>query len=899
MEKIILAYSIDNAALAHDFDSKLSRIGVPFEHLTEQPGAMPGQFVASIQATTAPVILFITDNFLKSIGCMANALPMLQQLVRTNRIVPVVADGQQPNPATGQLEPVETHFERVIHAITYMNFWQSVYLEMRTKKESVQPHETDRFERDLRAVRDISNEIGEFLNTLRNADHIAWKALAANDFELFFKKFGITEFHETYRKSASFDAPTNDFALKRADFNQAEPVFQEEKLMEKVAETVRSTADHLVEMPLAEPVFPTHDVDFEQPQIFEEKASEPVAPPIEIPVFEKKSASSNGHFHPENESLPTPVLTEKLAAPDSQPEIQAAPPIENQPEISNPTDAEIEALVKEIVREEQEALAEKLPAAAFVEPVLEPIQPPDLSPVLEKKSSLAEPENKPVLEAEIPESRPVQQMQVPHFQPVAFGEDDFEITLRDARYWLERGQLEHASQQAKELLMKYPARAEGYFLLAEVAENQGDYSAARLNFEKSLLLDEQLPGVHLRLARLLDLRFKGQKKQAAAHFREAAKANPTDAESTYRAATIYFEHLGKTEKAIRFFKKTVERQPEHSLAWYDLAHLYRQNDQKLEAAEAWNRAIEINPGLFSETEGRLFVQPDWAAESTQVVENQEVESAEFSADEVVIAQPQISKPNILTVLITGATSGIGRATAEIFAKNGHRVLLTGRRSERLDELKTRFQTDFQNEVETLNFDVRDRESVKSAMENLPENWREIDLLINNAGLARGFDFIHEGNFEHWETMIDTNLKGLLFMTRQVAPGMVARRRGHIINVGSIAGKEVYPKGNVYCATKFAVDALTRAMRLDLVPHGVRVSSVSPGHVEETEFALVRFDGDAEKAAIYADFQPLTSHDIADTIYFIATRPAHIQIHDVVLTGSQQASATQIDRSGRP
>lgn len=250
------------------------------------------------------------------------------------------------------------------------------------------------------------------------------------------------------------------------------------------------------------------------------------------------------------------------------------------------------------------------------------------------------------------------------------------------------------------------------------------------------------------------------------------------------------------------------------------------------------------------------------------------------------------------VLITGATSGIGKATAEVFAREGHDLILTARRSERLKALGDYLETMHQIKVTTLSFDVRDKDACKAALESLPNQWKDIDILINNAGLAKGFSTIDEGEYEHWETMIDTNIKGLLYMTRLISPGMVARKQGHIINIGSIAGKEVYPKGNVYCASKFAVDALTKAMRLDLHTHGIRVSQVSPGHVEETEFALVRFDGDEDKSKIYNDFNPLRSIDVAETIYFMASRPAHVNIQDILLMGTQQASATVIDRSGR-
>ena len=248
-----------------------------------------------------------------------------------------------------------------------------------------------------------------------------------------------------------------------------------------------------------------------------------------------------------------------------------------------------------------------------------------------------------------------------------------------------------------------------------------------------------------------------------------------------------------------------------------------------------------------------------------------------------------------TILITGATSGIGLATAREFAKHNFDLILTGRRSERLNSLKEELEKEYSVDILTLEFDVRNFEECKKAVATIE---RPIDILLNNAGLARGLDFIHEGNVDHWEEMIDTNVKGLIYMTRLISPRMVERKSGHIINLGSSAGKEVYPKGNVYSATKFAVEGFTRSIRLDLHNHNVRVSLISPGHVEETEFARVRFDWDTERANIYKDFNPLTAKDIAETIYFIASRPPHVNIQDIFLMGTQQAANLVIDRSGR-
>ncbi len=244
-------------------------------------------------------------------------------------------------------------------------------------------------------------------------------------------------------------------------------------------------------------------------------------------------------------------------------------------------------------------------------------------------------------------------------------------------------------------------------------------------------------------------------------------------------------------------------------------------------------------------------------------------------------------------LITGATSGIGKATAEIFAKQGFNLVLCGRRQERLDELKETLGKTVK--VHALSFDVRDRKAVFKAIQNLPEAFTPIDILVNNAGNAHGLDPIDNGNLDDWDAMLDINVKGLLYVTKAILPQMVERKAGHIINIGSIAGKEVYPNGNVYCASKFAVDALNQGMRIDLNAHGIRVGAINPGMVE-TEFSDVRFKGDTDKAnKVYDGLQPLVAEDIADIILFVVTRPYHVNIADLVVLPTAQASCSVVHR----
>ncbi|NES94868.1 MAG: SDR family oxidoreductase [Desertifilum sp. SIO1I2] len=247
-------------------------------------------------------------------------------------------------------------------------------------------------------------------------------------------------------------------------------------------------------------------------------------------------------------------------------------------------------------------------------------------------------------------------------------------------------------------------------------------------------------------------------------------------------------------------------------------------------------------------------------------------------------------------LITGASSGIGAACARVFAQAGAKLILTARRQERLESLARSLMQDFSCQLYSLALDVRDRTSVEQSLSGLPSQWSEIDILVNNAGLSRGLNKLHEGDILDWEEMIDTNVKGLLYVTRTLVPGMIQRQRGHIVNIGSIAGHQTYPGGNVYCATKAAVKALSEGLKQDLLGTPVRVSSVDPGLVE-TEFSEVRFHGDTERAkTVYQGLTPLTAQDVAEVVLFCVTRPAHVNISDVILVPTDQATTTLVHRN---
>jgi NADP-dependent 3-hydroxy acid dehydrogenase YdfG len=248
-----------------------------------------------------------------------------------------------------------------------------------------------------------------------------------------------------------------------------------------------------------------------------------------------------------------------------------------------------------------------------------------------------------------------------------------------------------------------------------------------------------------------------------------------------------------------------------------------------------------------------------------------------------------------TVFITGATSGFGKAMAVKFAQNGYNCIITGRRNQKLEELKALLELEYKIKIFPLCFDIMNRDAVNNEIAGLPEEWKNIDVLINNAGLAMGRDYFDEANLDDWETMIDTNIKGLLYVSKAVAPFMVERKAGHIINIGSIAGKEVYEKGNVYCATKAAVDALSQSMRIDMLKHGIKVTGIHPG-AAETEFSMVRFNGDEATAkSVYAGIEPLVAENIAEITYYCTTLPPHVCINDLVVTCTQQANSFYYNR----
>lgn len=880
-QHIALAYCIDNVQLAEQIAQDLSSVGHAPQHYYGSKKSPDKPLFDQLANHSGPILLLVTDNFLRSAQCMANGREFMQD--NRDVVLPIVADGSRQDESRNAYS-VPTQFERISDIIQYINYWQDQYLDLRRQKRELEDEiDETTFNEHLRTVRAISGETSEFLRLLRNTEHVTYEELDETHFEAIFRFIGDMNSWEKLKKVRvakvieRVPVEATEAAANSAPLNEAlapNPV-EEEIPDEELPDEAYSETDEIVP-------------DEPQEEIVAEASGT-----IEI---EEESEEEEEEAEEELEEVPSESVSESEMVPQNGThyiaEKEAEPVIDPNYILENLHDWVSGGQTEEAISQLRKGLE----------------QHPEHLALRYQLSHLL----------------------VQH-------EDDFSEARRQLA-----------------TLLKYDSKHTGaLFLSGELSEIEEDFDEAVGFYQDVAAIDSQFPEVHYRLGLILAHQFEDTQDHAISEFRQAIAQNPDNPDAHYQYGMLLNEHQEALDAAANEFRETLRLQPNHPFAYYDLALIYHTQGAMEKAKEAYLKAKELNPevetpendlafGLTSIPETTTTETP--AAESTPEVSEPAAEApiptpaeaieadslpedtTERSNSQLIIEQDALAalKENIFrleemikardeekeklkqqrpgsgkTVMVTGATSGIGRATAAIFAQNGFRVIITGRRSDRLDAIEKDLQEEFQTDVHSLNFDVRNVEEVKNAVDELPEDWKNIDILINNAGKAKGLDPIHEGSLEHWEEMIDTNLKGLLYLTRAISPAMVERREGQIINVCSTAGKEVYPRGNVYCATKHAVDALTKAMRLDLHSYNIRVGQVAPAHVEETEFAAVRFDGDEERGAkVYEGFQPLRAADVAEAIYFMATRPAHVNVQDVVMLGTQQASSTVIDRSGR-
>lgn len=893
-KNLFIAYCEENSNVAEEISQKLKRAGFKFE-LVSSKRKDNKDLITVIMEQPSKGLLLISDNFLKSEECIRKTLGFITNTSAFNKVQPIIVDGRYPAKKGSGYEAVHTEFDRVSSVIKYMNYWQEKYLELRKEKRSVTHPDEAAFDEKVNQVKTISSEIGEFLRILRTKNFWNYPDFEKNNFELFFKKFGDDALFKSYKAIAAND-PKKETVHSEPDLS-----------VKPEKDTLKKAAEKEIVLP-----------------VLEEKIAD-----ININKVEKISASSL-----KEESIP---VLHDVPAGDLQKTQTTVPGTkrETQPVFSSSAtfEQQVEDIVEEIEQEEQ--LSSQNPQLDFnqeddndyetlASSFEDEEEEEDITSDFESLSEIV-PEPDTEKTADVFQNNEVTEPST---------EDDFNADEKifEASTLVEKGKIDEAIFQLKEvlkhqpqnngarymysmLLLNYkedygkaqkqlkkvvktdPQNWEAFEHLAKIAELNNDFPLAKKYYEKVATLKPHTFGIYYKLGLITSGFYNDKKKLALKYFKKAIKQDKSNEDAYYRLGLLLSESFEKPKQALKYFKKVLKINPQHKFANYDLALLYNELDSPKSAALFYARACQVNPEIKTPENDIVFHFNANEEEHTSFEEARHSKETAIPSDESENSFKTAPEP-AKVIFITGATSGIGKATAEIFAANGYRLILNGRREDRLLSLQNKFERKYETDIKILPFDVRNMEEVKKAIEDLEDDeWSNIDILINNAGLAKGYAPIHEGNIDHWESMIDTNLKGLLYLTRVIAPHMVKRKSGHIINVCSSAGHEVYPNGNVYCATKFAVDALTKSMRLDLYKHNIRVGQVSPGHVEETEFALVRYD-DHEKAKIYEDFQPLKSEDVANVIYFMVTAPPHVNIQDVQLMGTQQASNNFIDRSGR-
>jgi NADP-dependent 3-hydroxy acid dehydrogenase YdfG/tetratricopeptide (TPR) repeat protein len=960
--KLIIAYCVENQYVVSKIASAIAT-RLPVEKIVfDDKSGIETLKKEVIASPNAPVLLLITDNFLKSENCMNDALGVVQDLGHKKRLIPVVADGTYQKSDSGEYMSVPTSFERVSNVIQYMNYWQDKYLELRRMR----PEDEYAHAEKVRVARGISTDIGEMLRYMRSIDYWAYDQLLARDFAPLFTHLGVSapvrkEPVDSIAVKYTVQPPSE--SKKPADVVVPEPSVQKAPSESKKNEPAVAKQPELVmadePIVVANGVYaePMHSVssngngaNFDKKDLelrFRELMNSGVDSPsmletlIEDIKLQKKgepatmngASKSNGKEDVVSENGKTVDVSHlfdvkpngngngKANGQNGHAKTPVAPPAVNG---SERKDAEIKRLAAEQAEKEALLAASKAKKDAEEARLIKIKKDEDEARLAKAKKdaeearlakvkkeadearlATAKKEVEARLKAEMAAKAAQPAIPRPPFAPLenapteeavrliqnGRAEEGFFIFKKlldknpknsDLRYQYatllsQNMRFAEAVKQLELLVQLNPTHCDAYVMLAYLAEQQKSYPMARTYLEKVVAVNPDYAGIYYKLGLLNNEHFKGQRKNAGKYFREAFQRDPQNADAYYQHAVIKLEVDGNYELAIAHFEKTLELNPRHPKANFDLATAFYEQDDKPNAFKYYQQACFVNPIYKTEYNDEIF--------------KYEVPMAAIAEEH----NPNADK----VVLITGATSGIGKATAAVFARNGFKLILTGRREDRLDEIKNGFTEEYKNQIQTLNFDVRNLDAVKKAVASLDPEWRNVDILINNAGLAKGLSPIHEGDVEDWNAMIDTNIKGLLYVTRAIAPYMVQRKKGHIINICSTAGKEVAPNGNVFAATKHAVDALTKAMRLDLYKHSVRVSQVAPGHVEDTEHSLTRHNGDAEKAGkVYSDFQALKAADVAEAIYFIVTRPEYVNIQDIMLMGTQQASNNFIDRSGR-
>lgn len=797
------------------------------------------EILASTDARANSLILvLVSDNFLKSADCMRR-LMLFTQEENIAILLPVLVDGSRLDVA-GKLEAYATNIATIQDTIFYRDFWYDEWIRLRKLGNSATEDEL----RELESCKNFAKKMQPMMNTilrhLNNARPQTLALLQADEYEYLFDKLALKELNTAERRYSLTEAVAQDDVEVTDEELSADA--EAEQLFEALSTRLPAVEEVVVTLP--------EDV---QPLSFDLGAL-----PIEV---EKE---------------------DEVIAEEAQ------------------VIAEEETIIEEEIIAETPAVVSPLTA------VLNSYRSHDDNTTETSQDDLDQ------------HLRQVEEQTTAVVETNAFPTNSLAtITHNDSHDFLLGGETNVFFDIPEDTASKFTDSEENasvgapifeqynikevndldiLFVLADTETEESDYDNAAACFERILELDHDNGRALLGLARLY-ARYLNRANDADKTYRKALICNDENANLHYEYALFLQDAMPTQRRHVaEILLDAVEINPYFEEAYLALAKTYITANQNIQAKAAYLQACLLNPTQHNEgIEKQLKIaRPQVAPLLVAPVVEAVIEEEAPVLAAVAVAEVEPNPNAEKVVLVTGATSGIGKAIAEKFISEGYRVIINGRRTARLVDMRATFDEKTQAQICCLPFDVRNQADIEAALFSLPEEFKNIDILINNAGLAKGATPIHEGLWSDWETMIDTNLKGLLAMTRQIAPLMVAKQRGHIINIGSAAGKDAYPNGNVYCATKAAVDMLTRAMRLDLFKHEIRVSAVQPGMVE-TEFAEVRYE-DAERAKkLYEGITPLKAEDVADAVFFVASRPQHVNIQDVLMYCQQQAHTTTVNR----
>ena len=858
MNNLTIGYNEADKFIAQEIKQSLEQVGITVNLI---PSNLPGgeYLFDRLKTNTGKSLILISNNFLKDSNSVYNAFDTCKNLMEQKRLLPVICPDLEI--LDGKVEKSATKIEKIGDMIKFMNYWQEKYLDIRKglRKNNLNVNEQQLLSEKLNIVRPISSEMGEILRLLKVHKASYLEELRASSYSAIFNLINNQTAHRQLKdglESGLYKAKLAEGILLKS---KSESVIESSDVKEEELVEDMVNIDSIPGMSLLSgrssfenglnnsSESETSGHDLESPNEDQFIATESIDLEGSSPIHSDDSKHLSKIF--EEETSPEDNILESNDSTLNPEEIASKNKANDFDEEDDDFDAD--DLLKEFINKENEKFE-----ADYLTQAIKLFQ--------EDKRDEA-------------------------FNLIEVGIKKTQsgyAAIKWIDFLIESDEQDEAYAFALQALEEDSFNEQLVYKIGMLELDRGRTAEAIQRFEKVLGLDPEFEDVYYTLAILLIDNVPNSETRALKLLKRSIKFDNSNIDAQYRYALLLLEKFNEEGKGKKGLIKVLKRDPEHLFANYDLALFYHNKNEVEKALSYYIAAIENNEELQTPENDQAF-----GYSSGETVDSPyQTETAEYYKNK--------QSANKGIVLVTGATSGIGKATAYEFASNGHNLIITGRRMDRLEDICKDLEHTFNIKTKILCFDVRSFDAVKEQLESLDDQWSKIDILVNNAGLARGLAPIHEGDIEHWETMIDTNIKGLLYMSRLISKQMVDRNHGHIINVCSTAGKETYPNGNVYCATKFAVDALTKAMRLDLYKFGIRVSQVSPAHVEETEFAKVRFDQDEEKAKIYNDFNPLKSSDVAETIYFISNRPPHVNIQDILVMGTQQAGSTFIDRSGR-